>query len=171
VRCPIALVVGKIKARSTREAVKPVGLENSARRLTCRSVRGFKTRPLVADLGRSGARQGMPAPLLVSLRLTHLVFCRIAGWLSLLTRTTTAKDLENLVLRHENAVLRRQNPKPRLDWADRAALAALIRLLPRALKAHHVVTQPRPPLASAAGRPPLDMRPSPTITKPSSTSP
>jgi hypothetical protein len=66
----------------------------------------------------------------VSLRLLYLMFRRIAEWLTLLAETSAAKDVEILVLRHENAVLRRTNPRPRLDWADRATLSALIGLLP-----------------------------------------
>ncbi|MGX1668065.1 hypothetical protein [Streptomyces sp. NPDC055400] len=44
------------------------------------------------------------------------------------------------MLRHEVAVLRRTNPKPRFDWADRAYLAVLIRQLPRQLRRHHLIT-------------------------------
>ena len=67
----------------------------------------------------------------VSLRLLYLILTGLLNWLALLGRATSSKDIELLVLRHEVAVLRRTNPKPRLDWADRALFAVLTRRLPR----------------------------------------
>jgi putative transposase len=76
----------------------------------------------------------------MALRLLYLIFLRLAGLLVLLGRSSASKDVELLVLRHEVTVLRRRNPKPRLDRADRAIFAALVRLLPTGLRLHRLVT-------------------------------
>lgn len=99
--------------------------------------------------------------------LTYRLLVTVLSWLALLARTSASKDAEILVLRHEVAVLRRANPKPKATWSDRAVLVALTRILPKSLRAHRIVTpgtllrwhrqmaaakwrQPRPP-----GRPPI----------------
>jgi putative transposase len=91
------------------------------------------------------------------MRLLYLVFLQLLNLLQLLGRSSASKNIELLVLRHEVAVLRRANPKPRLGWADRAVLAALIRRLPQMLRRHRLVTPGDPALASALGRQELDV--------------
>ena len=64
-------------------------------------------------------------------KLAYLTLCRSVRLLTQLARGDAAKDLEILVLRHQLIVLRRQTPRPRLEPADRALLAAISRVLPR----------------------------------------
>jgi putative transposase len=104
----------------------------------------------------------------VSVRLAYLVFCRVLAWLALLARSRASLHAELLVLRHENEVLRRANPRPRLDWSDRFLPAGLVRKLPVLLRRHRLVT-PATVLAwhrrlvakhwtypNRSGRPPID---------------
>jgi putative transposase len=103
----------------------------------------------------------------VLVRLVYLIVTRIFAWLFLMTRSSGAKNAEILILRHELAVLRRQVTTPKPGWPNRALLAALARLLPRALREHRIVS-PRTLLAwhqrlvkqkwtqsPSTGRPPL----------------
>jgi len=72
--------------------------------------------------------------------MLYLIMIRVFGWLVLLSHSQASKNAEIMVLRHEVAVLRRQVTRPTPDWADRAVLAALARLLPAVLRGHRLVT-------------------------------
>jgi hypothetical protein len=67
----------------------------------------------------------------VLIKVVYLLTRRILGLAVLVFRKDLAKDAELLVLRHENAVLRRHVGRLRYEPADRVWFAALARLLPR----------------------------------------
>ena len=67
----------------------------------------------------------------VLLKIAYLLVRRILGLAVLMSRGQGAKEAELLVLRHENAVLRRHAGRVRYGPADRVWFAALARLIPR----------------------------------------
>lgn len=87
---------------------------------------------------RPASTDGMIETRLVRLRYSasRCVLDRLA----LLGRSRASLRADVLVLRHENAILRRGNPQPKLAWANRFVLAALIRRLPKVLRTHRLVT-------------------------------
>jgi hypothetical protein len=78
------------------------------------------------------------------LRFVYLLVLGVFSWPRLVTREGAWKDAEILVLCHQLAVLqRRQVRRPGLTWVDRALIAWLVGVIPRARQAG----------ASVAGRP------------------
>src|ERR1017187_8306715 len=67
------------------------------------------------------------------LRFVFLLITQLTRWLRLSRRKETWKTAEILILRHQLAVLQRHQPRrPQLNWADRALLATLLSVIPKA---------------------------------------
>ena len=67
------------------------------------------------------------------LRFVFLLITRVAAWLRLSRREEAWKTAEILILRHQLAVLQRRQPRrPKLNWADRALVATLLGVIPKA---------------------------------------
>ena len=75
--------------------------------------------------------------------LVYLIVRSVLGLLVVLFRRDLSKDAELLVLRHENAVLRRHVGRVRYEPADRAWLSALARLIPRRRWSEVFLSHPR----------------------------
>src|SRR6266480_5749129 len=67
------------------------------------------------------------------LRFVFLPITRVASWLRLSRREQAWQTAEILILRHQLAVVQRRQPRrPNVNWADRALLAALPGVIPKA---------------------------------------
>ena len=93
---------------------------------------GDQQLPLDEGLRCAVACSPSSAEVCVVWSFVYLALRRSLELILLCCRSADANEIEILVLRHELEVLRRQQPRPRLQPTDRALLAALSRLLPRA---------------------------------------
>src|SRR5256885_13236994 len=67
------------------------------------------------------------------LRFVFLLITRVAAWLRLSQREEAWQTAEILILRHQLALLQRRQPRrPELNWADRALIATLLSVIPKA---------------------------------------
>ena len=92
----------------------------------------------------------------------YLAVRRLLSLVLLALRTSGSKEIEILVLRYELEILRRNQPRPCLQPADRAWLATLSWLLPRERWSAFGVrrtTRDPPSLAPSPRRPTLDVPP------------
>jgi hypothetical protein len=91
------------------------------------------------------------------LRFVFLLVARLAAWLRLSRREEAWQTAEILILRHQFAVLQRQQPRrPNLDWADRALIATLHGVIPKARRhmLRLLVTPGHDPALAPRHRPP-----------------
>jgi len=75
----------------------------------------------------------------VFVALAYRLLVTVLSWLALLARSSSSKDVEIFALRHEVAVLRRTNTRPRMCWTDQAVLAALASIMPNGLRTRRIV--------------------------------
>jgi hypothetical protein len=101
----------------------------------------FRTLRMTCELRIGRNRWIAAGSRFAHIRLLYLVRIQVFGWLVLLSRSQASEDTEIIVLRHEVAVLRRQVTHPKPDWAGRAILTALARLLPTRLRARQLLRQ------------------------------
>ncbi|MBU3871648.1 hypothetical protein KN815_48680, partial [Streptomyces sp. 4503] len=72
----------------------------------------------------------------MAIRLIYLLGCQTFRWLALLARSSAAKDIEILMLRHQLTVAQRIHPRPRFSWSDRGVMAALLRMANKQQRSH-----------------------------------